>query len=218
MSSSIAAAELELRVLDLKGRAIPSVAAILYDAPPPVSSSGERSAGNDRIEIDQVDERFTPSTSIVAQDSRVWFPNSDNVRHHVYSFSRAKPFELTLYHANDAPPVVFDKTGVVLLGCNIHDSMRAAVVVTDQAVYGVTDEAGQLSLQHGATAAAQLTIGLWHEQLGSEEPLKFELDLSGSGDDPLTLTLPINWKPSAPESISDLKSRLQGFRKGSPQQ
>src|ERR1700736_1601716 len=68
--------------------------------------------------IDQVDKQFVPFVKPVLVGSKVRFPNSDHIRHQVYSFSPAKKFELPLYGGTDAPPVVFDKPGVVVLGCN----------------------------------------------------------------------------------------------------
>ena len=61
----------------------------------------------------------------------MYFPNSDNVRHQVYSFSPAKRFQLPLYAGTPAAPVVFDRPGVVAIGCNIHDQMSAYLVVVD---------------------------------------------------------------------------------------
>jgi hypothetical protein len=61
----------------------------------------------------------------------VHFPNRDSVRHHVYSFTPAKKYELKLYTGTPANPVVFDRAGVVPLGCNIHDRMSAHIVVVD---------------------------------------------------------------------------------------
>ncbi|WP_416396012.1 methylamine utilization protein [Allohahella sp. A8] len=220
ISNRVAAAELEVVVTDLDGRVIPGVATVLHDVPAAGGAGADPIDGNNRIEIDQIDEQFVPLMSVIPRGSNVWFPNSDNVRHHVYSFSEAKPFELSLYHADEAPPVVFGKTGIVLLGCNIHDSMRAAVLVTEQAVYGVTDEHGRVRLQYQAkpTAAERLIMSLWHEQLGAKEALETQLEVARVASGSVTATLPIRFKPVAPQSISDLKSRLQGYRKGSSQQ
>jgi hypothetical protein len=72
----------------------------------------------------------------------VKFPNSDSVSHHVYSFSPTKPFELGLYKGNVYPPVVFDKPGIVVVGCNIHDSMLGYIRVVDTPYFAVTNEQG----------------------------------------------------------------------------
>ncbi|WP_404398767.1 methylamine utilization protein [Idiomarina loihiensis] len=81
--------------------------------------------------VDQVDKQFTPTVSAVEPGTDVVFPNSDNIRHHVYSFSEAKNFELKLYSDKEKPSVNFDKAGIVTLGCNIHDQIVAYVLVSD---------------------------------------------------------------------------------------
>ncbi len=79
--------------------------------------------------MDQHDKEFVPYVLPVYVGTRVTFPNRDNIRHHVYSFSSAKKFELPLYIGTPAAPVVFDKPGVIALGCNIHDWMLAYIYV-----------------------------------------------------------------------------------------
>ena len=81
--------------------------------------------------MDQKNRMFIPHVLAVQTGTAVRFPNSDDIRHHVYSFSPAKPFQLPLYKGTPANPVVFDAPGVVTLGCNIHDQMSAFIVVVD---------------------------------------------------------------------------------------
>ncbi|WP_460890864.1 methylamine utilization protein, partial [Ramlibacter alkalitolerans] len=81
--------------------------------------------------MDQVNSEFQPRVLVVTKGSRVRFPNSDTIRHQVYSFSAAKRFELPLYTGTPPEPVVFDRAGVVTLGCNIHDWMKGYVVILD---------------------------------------------------------------------------------------
>ncbi len=97
--------------------------------------------------IDQVHKQFVPQVSVIQVGSAVSFPNNDQIRHSVYSFSEAKPFTLKLYAGKPPGPVVFDKPGVVVLGCNIHDQMAAWVVVVDTPYFGKTDANGDLSVQ-----------------------------------------------------------------------
>ncbi|MES1263435.1 MAG: methylamine utilization protein, partial [Peristeroidobacter soli] len=42
-----------------------------------------------------------------------------------------KTFTTKLYSGREAAPVLFDKTGLVVLGCNIHDTMVAWVFIVD---------------------------------------------------------------------------------------
>jgi hypothetical protein len=95
--------------------------------------------------------------------AEVAFPNRDTVRHHVYSFSPAKRFELKLYAKGEAPRVKFDKAGVVAVGCNIHDSMVAFIKVVDTPYAAKTDEHG-VAVLHGAPAGGA-TLRIWHPYL-----------------------------------------------------
>ena len=83
------------------------------------------------VQIAQAKRQFSPRVTVVTVGTPVTFPNFDTVRHHVYSFSPVKTFELKLYAGVPNAPVVFDKPGIAVLGCNIHDQMAAWVVVVD---------------------------------------------------------------------------------------
>lgn len=113
--------------------------------------------------IAQVAKQFEPLVSVVTTGTSVQFPNRDKVRHHVYSFSPAKTFELKLYTGTEANPVVFDKPGVAVLGCNIHDQMAAWVVVVDSPYFGRSTETGLVGLRNVPTGTYRLRV--WHPQL-----------------------------------------------------
>lgn len=117
--------------------------------------------------IEQSARRFAPRTSIVQTGTSVAFPNLDTVRHHVYSFSPAKPFELKLYAGVPAAPVVFDKPGNVVIGCNIHDRMIAWVQVVDTPWFGRSDASGRL--QVGPMPAGEYRLRAFHPE--QREPL-----------------------------------------------
>lgn len=111
--------------------------------------------------MDQVQQQFLPNVLAVRSGTKVVFPNSDNIRHQVYSFSPTKRFELRLYQGTPSEPVVFDKPGVVVLGCNIHDWMVGYVYVTDDAWFAVADKSGALTLD---VPAGRYSVTLWHPQ------------------------------------------------------
>jgi len=96
--------------------------------------------------LDQVDRQFVPNVLVIPVGSQLVFPNSDSVSHQVYSFSPAKKFQLPLYRGKPYPPVLFDREGVVTLGCNIHDQMRAYVYVVEAQYFGRTDASGAWSV------------------------------------------------------------------------
>ncbi len=141
------AAVLEVAVVDENGRGIENVAvqATAADAaiePGATAAAAERSEPRRSAIMDQRDYEFVPHVLVVQTGTSVTFPNSDDVSHHVYSFSEAKTFELALYKGDAYPPVVFDRPGVVVVGCNIHDGMLGYIRVVDTPHFAVTDERG----------------------------------------------------------------------------
>lgn len=100
----------------------------------------------DEAIMDQVNKQFLPRILVVQKNTQVRFPNSDSIKHHVYSFSPAQVFELQLYKGLNADPLLFSKTGVVELGCNVHDWMLGYIYVVDTPYFGKTDGKGMLNL------------------------------------------------------------------------
>src|SRR5262245_30363024 len=112
--------------------------------------------------MDQVHKTFVPGVLPVTVGSTVYFPNHDQIHHHVYSFSRTKSFELPLYKGEEAPPVLFDKAGVVKIGCNIHDWMSAIILVLPNTHFTTTDADGRFTLSGLQPGAYSLMA--WHPQ------------------------------------------------------
>jgi plastocyanin len=125
--------------------------------------------GTLKANMDQRDQKFAPHVLAVHTGTQVRFPNSDNIRHQVYSFSTAKRFELRLYEGTPTDPLLFDKPGVVVLGCNIHDWMLGYIYVTDDPRFGVSDAQGRVRLDDLPAGAYHVT--LWHPQLAQMQPL-----------------------------------------------
>ncbi|HEX8484819.1 methylamine utilization protein [Sphingomonas sp.] len=117
--------------------------------------------------VEQRDIAFQPRMLIVPVGASVTFPNRDRVRHHVYSFSSPKKFDLKLYGREDTRSVVFDKPGVVALGCNIHDSMSGIVYVTATPFAEQVDGSGHARFD-GVPAGA-VTIRVWHPSIRSRD-------------------------------------------------
>jgi plastocyanin len=127
--------------------------------------------------IFQVDKEFVPKVTPVLVGTAVAFPNNDTVRHHVYSFSPAKKFELPLYQGVPANPVVFDKPGVVVLGCNIHDWMVAYIYVSESPHFAKSGADGKATISDLVPRA--YVVRAWHPQLeGEEEQTRKSVDLS----------------------------------------
>jgi plastocyanin len=109
--------------------------------------------------VKQQNISFQPHVLIVPVGASVTFPNMDNVRHHVYSFSKPKKFELKLYGHEEARTVVFDKPGAVAIGCNIHDQMSGFIVVVDTPYAARTDANGRATILDVPAGGA--TISVW---------------------------------------------------------
>lgn len=111
----------------------------------------------------QKGSQFTPGTLIVARGSTVAFPNLDNVRHSIYSFSKPARIAIELYGRDQTRTHTFTVAGSVKLGCNIHDQMRGYIRVTDTPFAAKTDHNGYVTLSGMASGGARLTV--WHPQI-----------------------------------------------------
>ena len=148
------AAELSVQVLDQAGNPLSN--AVIYLETGVKSSAKSASEAN----VDQKNKQFSPMVSVIQVGSSVNFPNKDSVRHHVYSFSPAKTFELKLYSGVPTKPLIFDKPGTVILGCNIHDNMLAYIHVVDTPHFAKSDINGTAKLTDLPTG--QHTLKAWH--------------------------------------------------------
>ncbi len=162
-------------------------------------------------EIYQKDRAFHPHVLVVPVGSSVDFPNRDNTQHHVYSFSPAKTFNIELYADRPAAPIVFDKPGIVELGCNIHDHMQGFVVVTDTAATRQTDASGQvtLSIESPGTEGSpeKVTVEIWHPRLpDNTRPVTREIE---AGDESAIVTLNLEPEPAAEGSLDRLQQRFR---------
>ncbi|SBS32211.1 hypothetical protein MAQ5080_02188 [Marinomonas aquimarina] len=166
---ALAWADVAIQVTDANGK--PLADAVVFLKSPSLLS---RSQPLTEAEIAQQNRTFIPGVQVVTQGTAVDFPNRDDVRHHVYSFSPAKTFELKLYIGKPEAPIVFDQVGIVELGCNIHDSMLGWVLVNDTPLYGVTDDAGVVRFDYDQSDA--LSVDIWHRHFPYGAPYEtFEL-------------------------------------------
>ena len=152
--------DLEAIVKDERGKPVADAVVSLTS---PAAATPPRAAP---AVMDQQNKEFVPLVLPVAMGTSVTFPNRDNIRHHVYSFSSSKRFELPLYIGTPAAPVVFDKPGAVVLGCNIHDWMVGYVYVLPTPYFAKTAEDGKASIGDVPPGAYEARV--WHPRQRTE--------------------------------------------------
>lgn len=136
------AATLDVQVRDSSGAAVADAAVYAIASAGPVDARAART-----VTIEQRDREFVPFVTVLQTGTPVSFPNRDPIMHHVYSFSPAKNFEIKLYSGTPPGQIVFDKPGVVRMGCNIHDWMVGYVVAVQTPHFGRTDARGAARLR-----------------------------------------------------------------------
>jgi plastocyanin len=124
----------------------------------PLAANAARLPSPGPAVMDQRNLAFVPRVLAIGVGTHVEFPNNDSVSHQVYSFSPAKRFQLPLYKGQPHPPITFDRAGLVVLGCNIHDVMVGYIYVTDAPYFGTTEEGG---LQLKGLPAGDYRVTLW---------------------------------------------------------
>lgn len=156
--SPVSGAPLSVRVVDASGRPVRDAVVILH------SAQGARvPKPGGRYVVSQQNLQFHPFLTVIPVGADVSFPNLDPTKHHVYSFSPAKRFELKLFAKDQSRTVHFDKAGVVALGCNIHDGMSAFIVVTDSVWTARTNAQGMVTFGDAPGAPGRVTV--WHPYL-----------------------------------------------------
>lgn len=111
--------------------------------------------------VDQRDKMFTPHVSVVTRGTTVRFPNDDTVFHNVFAYFQAKKFDLGMYPRGTTKKVTFDRTGLVIILCNVHSYMSAYIMVVDTPYYAVSDASGRFRLPN--VPPGTYTLHGWHE-------------------------------------------------------
>lgn len=155
-------AQVEVQIIDQKGDPLEDATLVLtplfdFDLPAPEETS-----------ISQIDQEFVPRVKVVQSGANIYFPNQDEIRHHVYSFSAAKQFDIPLYSGTPQAPIIFNQSGLVELGCNIHDQMRGYILVADTPYFGVSDINGLITTSPELEGRYELS--LWHPEQSEQLP------------------------------------------------
>jgi plastocyanin len=161
----------------------------------PVRPRGRASAtpAAARVAIEQRGREFIPWMTVVQTGTSVEFPNNDTIRHHVYSFSDPKRFEIKLYAGKPGQPIVFDRPGRVDIGCNIHDWMEAHVLVVDTPYFARTGADGRATVV--GVPAGRYRLRLWHPLQKAASPAD-EIDV---GEAPARLALVLDARARTPK-------------------
>ena len=175
-------AELGAQIADRKGGAVVDavVSLIPLDArAPPVASTA-------KAEVAQEDQEFMPYVTVVQAGTRVVFPNRDTVQHHVYSLSKPKKFELSLYNPGEKESMVFDIAGLVTIGCNIHDWMISHILIVPTPWFAKSDAQGAVRVE---APAGRYRLELWHPRLATPRAKEVVLVDGTAAQETFTLTL-----------------------------
>lgn len=171
VAASLPAAELVLTLTDAASAPVVDAVVSLHPLDAPVPAPGPAA----EVEVVQSDGEFQPLVTPIRVGTRVRFPNADSIQHHVYSLSPAKRFDIPLHGGASAPAEEFPLPGVVSVGCNIHDWMRAYVVVLDTPWFALSSDAGLARLE---APAGRYRVEIWHYRLA--KPDAYEVTLAES--------------------------------------
>jgi plastocyanin len=182
-SQQAQAALLSLQIVDSSN--LPAVDVVAYAEPLSEQSIAKQPHS---AQIEQRSRKFAPLVTVVQVGSAVSFPNHDTVRHQVYSFSPTKVFELKLYSGAGGTPIIFDKAGTVVIGCNIHDQMTAYIQVVDTPYFGKSDASGKIVIENIPTGKYHLKI--WHPTMALAPAISMK-DLSiAASDNTMSFAVP----------------------------
>lgn len=181
----LAAGAVIVNVKDAKGQPVADavISLVALDAAMPVP----RPAPGDPVVIAQHGQEFDPYVNAVVVGTRVGFPNHDKIHHQVYSLSTTKPFEIPLYGPGVTQTVLFERTGIVTLGCNIHDWMAAYIVVLETPWFAKTAAAGAASIT--ALPAGRYRLDVWHPRLTGESRREVVVPAGDAATQTISVTL-----------------------------
>jgi plastocyanin len=184
LAGGASAASVEALVLTPQGQPVPDAALVLYPLSPGALKPHQATAT-----IEQRGSEFIPYMTVAQTGTAIEFPNNDAIKHHAYSFSAAKRFEIKLYAGKPGKPIVFDQPGEVVIGCNIHDWMEAHVLLVDSPYFARTAANGSAAI--AKVPAGRYRLQLWHPQQKAQAP-QSEVEI---GSSPMRLTLKLDVKP-----------------------
>lgn len=114
--------------------------------------------------VDQLNLTYVPRVVALQRGTVVDFPNSDAVRHNVFSPpTAALQFNLGTYPTGVVKEVSFDVVGETPLLCNVHAEMAGYVVSFDNPYFAITDKDGTYTIE--GVPPGNYVLKTWHEKL-----------------------------------------------------
>jgi plastocyanin len=195
ISTATAAANLKINITDQRGKPVAdAIVTVLPDPGVAAAALPPRPASHTRI-IDQIALTFVPYIQVFRPGDKVVFRNSDQTRHHVYSFSPVKAFEFMLSPGQSSPPLELEKSGVVAVGCNIHDSMITYLYVSDAPWISQSGADGKVRIDD--VPAGHYTVRVWQPRLRPGKPDLAQSALLISASESKVMNFALNLLPDS---------------------
>ena len=112
-------------------------------------------------QMTQRNKMFEPHLLVVPAGSVVEFGNRDPWFHNAFSISNSRRFDLGLYHGGTRKSVRFDRAGASYVFCRIHPDMAAVVLTVDSSYFGISDQAGRVSISN--VPPGKYLLHVWYE-------------------------------------------------------
>ena len=197
-SSLSHAAELNIKIEAFKQRSTDGLVIELIGAGTSAAPVGE-------FEINQLDKEFIPLLTIAGVGSSLSFNNQDQLKHHIYSVSKANPFDLPLHNGRSTKIIQLNQPGIIKLGCNIHDWMLAYVYVAQSDRVKIMDKRSIVSFSD--LPAGEYQIKIWSPRLrNTRKPVTTSVTLAGGQSQTTTIKVKLRKrirKPVRNEQAAD---------------
>jgi plastocyanin len=119
------------------------------------------------FDVDTKNKTFATGVLAVPVGSTVRFPNSDEVRHNVFSVSKGNAFDLGLYGKGESKDATFREPGIVRVYCNVHPQMAMVVVVSPTSHFARVRKDGTFEIQNAP--AGTYRVKAWDPRGGEAE-------------------------------------------------